>query len=147
MMIEESVLINASRDQVWQSFTDLTCWDDWSRTARKVSPESCKMEEGIRFRFRLRPFVVPVDIMPVIDEIVPFERVVWSGSKFGIASRHEFLFQQAGNGVLVTSREKLIGLPLVLGGRRFTERTVRRLTIRMLRELKAACEQGPEQPA
>jgi ligand-binding SRPBCC domain-containing protein len=147
MMIEESVLINAGMDQVWRSFTDLTCWDAWSRTARKVSPESCTMEQGTRFRFRLRPFVVPVDIMPVIDEIVPHERVVWSGSKYGISSRHEFLFQQAGNGVLVTSREKLIGLPLVLGGRRFTERTVRNLTVRMLRELKAACEQDPVQPS
>lgn len=142
-MIEESVLISAGMEQVWKAFTDFTSWADWNRTARNISPANCSMEEGGRFRFRLRPFVVPIDIAPVIDAIVPHERVVWTGSKYGISSRHEFLFQQVGNGVLVTSREKLVGLPLVLGGRTLTERTVRKLTIRMLRELKAACEHDP----
>jgi hypothetical protein len=140
MVIEETVLINAGIERVWKTFTDLTCWSDWNRTARDIVSESGKMEQGRPFRFCLRPFVVPVRIDPVIDEIVPYDRVVWSGRKYGIASRHEFLFQQEADGVLVTSREKLIGLPLVMGGRAFTERLVRELTVSMLKELKEAAE-------
>jgi uncharacterized protein YndB with AHSA1/START domain len=140
MVIEESVFINADRKRVWKTFTDLTCWAEWNRTARDIVSRSSTMEQGSRFRFCLRPFAIPIHIDPVIDEIVPYDRVVWSGRKYGIASRHEFLFRQQADGVLITSRERLIGLPLVLGGRAFTEKVVRELTVSMLEELREAAE-------
>jgi hypothetical protein len=141
MVIEESVLIEAGMDRVWRIFTDLACWRDWNRTARQVSSVSGRIEEGERFRFRLRPFNLPVNIDPVIDEVVEHERVVWSGSRFGIYSRHEFLFRQIDGGVLVTSREEFRGIPLRMGGRPLTGKVARGLVVKMLQELKKACEE------
>jgi hypothetical protein len=83
---------------------------------------------------------VPITIEPKIEEVVPHEKVVWSGGRFGISSRHEFLFKQVKDGVLVTSREQFRGLSLLLGGKPFTKKISRDLVVLMLQELKKACE-------
>ncbi len=140
MVIEESVLINAELKKIWKTFTDLTCWADWNTVASKAASDSGRLEEGEKFTFCLRPFSVPIMIEPKIEEVIPREKVVWTGTKFGIFSRHEFLFQQAANGVLVTSRETFRGLPLLFGGFSFPESTVRELTTGMLNDLKKAAE-------
>lgn len=140
MLIEEAVLINADRKRIWETFTDLTCWADWNSVARNAASGSGGIEQDGTITFCLRPFSVPLMIEPRIDMLVPGEKVVWSASKFGIVARHEFLFQQAANGVLVTSRESFRGLPLLFGGVAFPERTVRQLTQTMLQDLKRAAE-------
>jgi hypothetical protein len=142
MVIEESVLINADLRAIWKTFTDLTCWADWNTVATGVASGSGRFEEGEKFTFCLRPFSVPIVIEPKIEEVVPREHVVWTGTKFGIFSRHKFLFQQVANGVLVTSIETFRGLPLMLGGLTFPESTVRELTAGMLNDLKKAAEKN-----
>ncbi len=142
MVIEESVLINADIEKIWKTFTDLTCWAEWNTVARNAVSDSGLLEKGERFSFCLRPFSVPITLQPKIEEVVPARRVVWSGSKFGIFSRHEFLFQQIDDSVLVMSSETFHGLPLLFGGKHLTESTVRKLTIAMLNDLKKACEPG-----
>jgi hypothetical protein len=141
MLIEESILIKADIKKIWKTFTDLTCWADWNTVARDAVSDSGSLEKGDRFTFCIRPFSVPITLKPRIEEVVPARRVVWSGSKFGIFSRHEFLFQQVRGGVLVTSKEAMRGLLLHYGGQAFTKVTVRKLTIAMLNDLKDACEQ------
>jgi len=140
MIIEESVLINGDLKSIWKTFTDLTCWAEWNTVATGASSDSGHIEEGGEFTFCLRPFSVPIMIEPKIEEVLPQEKVVWTGTKFGIFSRHEFLFQQIANGVLVTSRETFRGLPLLFGGLTFPESTVRELTVGMLNDLKKAAE-------
>jgi len=142
MVIEESILINADLRKIWKTFTDLTCWADWNTVAIGAESVSGRLEEGERFTFCLRPFSVQILIEPKIEEVVPREKVVWTGTKFGIFSRHEFLFQQVANGVLVTSRETFRGLPLLFGGLTFPEDTVRELTTDMLNDLKKAAEKS-----
>jgi hypothetical protein len=143
MIIEESVLINAALKDIWKTFIDLTCWADWNTVASKAASNSGRIEEGERLSFSLRPVSVPISIEAKIEEVVPREKVVWTGTKFGIFSRHEFLFQQVANGVLVTSREAFRGLPLLFGGITFPESTVRELTVGMLNDLKKAAEKTP----
>jgi len=140
MVIEEAVLINADINKIWKTFTDLTCWADWNSVARDAASDSGGLREGERFSFCLRPFSVPITLKPKIEEVVPAQRIVWTGSRFGIFSRHEYHFQQVGAGVLVTSRETLRGLALLLGGQAFTEGTTRKLNIAMLNDLKKVCE-------
>ena len=140
MVIEEAVLINADINKIWKTFTDLTCWADWNSVARDAASDSGGLREGERFSFCLRPFSVPITLKPKIEEVVPAQRVVWTGSKFGILSRHEFLFHQLTDGVLVTSRKVLRGLRLLFGGHAFTKGMVRKLNIAMLNDLKNACE-------
>lgn len=140
MVIEESVLINADIKKIWKTFTDLTCWAEWNTVARDALSDSGNLEKGDRFTFCIRPFSVPITLKPRIEEVVPAQRVVWTESKFGVFSRHEFLFQQIDDSVLIMSSETFHGLPLIFGGRHFTEGTVRKLTVAMLNDLKKACE-------
>jgi hypothetical protein len=140
MVIEEAILISADLGRIWQTFMDLTCWANWNTVATDAASDSGSLEQGKTFTFCLRPFSVPIMIEPKIEEIVPREKVVWSGGRFGITSRHEFLFQKVANGVLVTSREIFRGLPLRLGGKGITEKISRDLVARMLQQLKKACE-------
>lgn len=140
MVIEESIFIHADIDTIWKTFTDLTCWADWNKVVRDVMSDSGRLTEGERFTCCIRPFLVPITLNPRIESVVPAQSIVWTGSKFGIFSRHEFLFQQLTNGVKVTSREVLRGLRLLFAGTVFTEGLVRRLNIEMLNDLKNACE-------
>jgi hypothetical protein len=140
MVIEESILINADLAKIWKTFTDLTCWADWNTVTTDAASGSGRLEEGEKFTFCLRPFSLPITVEPKIEEVVPLKKVVWSGARFGISSRHEFLFQQAKSGVLVTSREQFSGLPLLLGGKPLTEKISRDLVVLMLLQLKKACE-------
>ena len=142
MLIEESVLINADLKDIWNTFTDLTCWADWNTVACNAASLTGRIEEGERFTFCLRPFDLLIVINPKVEEVLPREKVVWTGTKFGIFSRHEFLFQQVANGVLVTSREAFRGPPLIFGGLTFPEGMVRKLTVGMLNDLKKAAEKA-----
>ena len=94
MVIEEAVLL-AYLPKIWKTFRDLTCRARHTVTTDTTSG-SGRLEEGYAFTFCLRPFSVPITIEPKIEEVDPREKVVWSGGRFGITSRHEFLFQQAG---------------------------------------------------
>ena len=140
MIIEESVLINADIKTIWKTCTDLTCWADWTSVTTNAASGSGHLEEGEKFTFCLRPFDLSITVEPKIEEVVPHEKVVWSGARFGISSRHEFLFQQDANGVLVTSRETFRGVQLLLARRTFPRKTIRELTINMLQDLKRAAE-------
>jgi hypothetical protein len=140
MIIEEAIVINADMGKIWQTFMDVTCWAGWNIVATNAASDSGRLEEGSTFTFCLRPFSVPITVKPKIEEVVPREKVVWSGGRFGISSRHEFSFQQVADGVLVTSREIFRGLPLLLGGKRITEKVSRDLVVQMLQQLKQACE-------
>ncbi len=142
MIIEETILINADIKRIWKTFTDLTRWADWNTAATDAASDSGRIEEGEKFTFCLRVFTVPIVLEPEVEEVVPHEKVVWSGAMSGISSRHEFLFQQVANGVLVTSRESFRGLPLLFGNLAFPKGKVRELTVGMLRDLKTAAEKN-----
>jgi uncharacterized protein YndB with AHSA1/START domain len=140
MLIEEYVFIDAPLKKVWDTFTDLTCWKDWSTVMSNVSSEAALLTEGKRFRFCIRPFDIPVNIEPIVEEIIPGLRIVWSGRKHGITARHEFTFQVKKEGVLLTSRETFSGAILKPLKFFFPKRKIRELSILMLHDIKAAAE-------
>jgi len=143
MVIEESIIINASLEKVWDIFTDLTCWKNWCSVIDDVTADVMRLEEGNSFKCCIRPFDIPMDLEPLVEEIVPMQRIVWSGKKHGISARHEFAFQINSSGVLLTSREVFSGLfmsPLRL---LFPKKKLQELSETMLREIKTAAERGP----
>lgn len=141
MIIEETVLIQADMGKVWETFTDLTCWQDWSRTLTPMpGGETRRLERGRRFRFCIRPFAFPVHLEPLVEEVVPLERIVWSGAKYGVSARHEFSFRETADGVLLRSRETFSGALIPVLTMLFSKRRVRDITTGMLRELKKAAE-------
>ncbi|MBI5664262.1 MAG: SRPBCC domain-containing protein [Nitrospirae bacterium] len=143
MVIEESIIINAPIEKVWDIFTDLTCWKDWCSVIEDVSTDVTRLEEGNSFKCCIRPFDIPMDLEPFVEEIILRERIVWSGKKHGISARHEFSFQVNAGQVNLTSRESFSGLFLGTLRFMFPEKKLQELSGKMLREIKAAAETAP----
>lgn len=140
MIIEHSITIKADMETVWNIFTDLTCWQDWNRVINDISSDHDRLTEGKQFRFCVRPFNLPVYIEPVVNEIIPKQKVVWSGNKHGIRARHEFIFFRDENAVHLTSREEF---RVNFVSRLYFHITIKKLhqmSIEMLQQLKDVSE-------
>ena len=142
--IDEQIHVAAPLERVWQTFTDLTCWQDWNSVLTQVEPKGeAYLLPGGRFRCCIRPYAVPVFFEARIEEVVPLKRVLWTARRLGLQGRHEFLFEPEADGVRVVSREVLTGFPVLLGGLFFPVGRFKRITSTFLRELKAGAEQSP----
>lgn len=143
--IEEHISVAAPLDRVWETFIDLTCWQDWNSVLTNVEAtgEACLLAAG-SFRCCIRPYAVPVFFEARVEEVLPRRKVLWTAKRFGLRGRHEFLFDPEGDGVLVVSREVLTGFPVVLGGLFFPVGRFKRITSTFLRELKEGAEQPLE---
>jgi uncharacterized protein YndB with AHSA1/START domain len=141
VVIEETVVIHADVEKVWDTFTDLSYWKNWNTALEDVKPSTGKISEGRHLSCRMRPFAFPLHFDPVIREVVRPERVVWSGGKYGIRARHEFIFKKTDGDTTVTSRETFRGLPVIFQGLFFPAGRIRELTVIMLRDLKRAAEE------
>jgi uncharacterized protein YndB with AHSA1/START domain len=142
MQIEHTVQIEADIDTVWNIFTDLTCWKEWSTVLGSTSSELNTLTEGKRFKFCLRPFALPVHVEPVVEEVVPGKRIVWSGEKYGIHARHEFIFNESNMKVQVLSREIFRAGVIRRVLFQFSKGKLHQLSVRMLNELKEAAEKA-----
>lgn len=140
MIIEKSVLIHAPLEKVWNTFTDLTCWKDWCSVMDNVSSHTEQLTEGRQFKFCIRPFNLPVNIEPHVEEMLFQKRIVWSGKKNGVLARHEFTFQKQHDGILLISRETFSGIVLQFSRFLFPRKKLQKLTLSMLNDLKKAAE-------
>jgi hypothetical protein len=142
MVIEESVLIHAPLEKVWETFTDLARYRAWNTVMENPAFDVPQMRQGMGFRCSLRPFVFPVSIEPFVEELIPLKKIVMTGSKFCITARHEFLFEKSEEGVSVTSRESFGGITFVVFGFAFPGWRIRELTMDLLRDLKEEAERS-----
>ncbi len=127
--------------KVWETFTDITCWDDWNSVLKNVSPDRAEvLSEGGRVRFCIYPFKFPVYFEPVIEEIVTNKKIVWTSGKFGVIARHEFIFKELEGGVRVISKESFRGISLKTMSFLFPRARLKELTVSFLRDLKKAAE-------
>ncbi len=141
MVIEESIVIHASPQKVWQTFTGITCWKNWNTVLKNVSPDKAEiLTEGGKVRFCIYPFSFPVYFEPLIEKVVPLKKVIWSSGVYGVSARHEFIFEDVRNGMLVKSREVFKGFPVKALRFLFPEWRLRELTVTFLQDLKKAAE-------
>jgi hypothetical protein len=106
MIIKESITIHAPLAAVWNTLTDISRWNEWNTVLTNCSDAGTAcLSPDARCTWCIRPFVFSVYFTPVIEELVPHERIVWRARKFGIAARHEFFFTQEGGSVRVESKE------------------------------------------
>jgi hypothetical protein len=141
MIIEDSVTIHAPLEKVWETFTDITCWDNWSTVLKNASRDKAEvLAKGGNVRFCIYPFKIPVYFEPIIEEILPNKKIVWTSGKFGIIARHEFIFKEAGKGVLVISKESFRGVSVKTLSFLFPQSRLKKLTTSFLRDLKKAAE-------
>ena len=140
MVIEESILIHAKMDKVWDTFTNLTCWKDWNTVMRNVtSGEDC-LSHGGEISCFFHPFFLPIKAKIQIEEVIPHKSIVWSAKKKGFSARNKFSFQSNERGIIVTSRETYSG-PLVKSfGFLLPKGKMQTLIKTFLKDLKTASE-------
>jgi hypothetical protein len=140
MVIQESVLIHAKMDKVWETFTDLTSWKDWNTVMRDIcSVEKC-LSHGGKILCSFRPFLLPIKATIRVEEVKTHERIVWFAKKKRLSARNKFSFQSNEKGVIVTSRETFSG-PLVKSlSFLLPKRKMRTLIKTFLKDLKTASE-------
>lgn len=97
--LEAARHVRAPRLRAWAAFCRLTGWQEWTAGALEAS---------------LRPLGLPLPLRITVEEADLGRRVVWRGRGLGIASRHEFVFEDLGAGCRVTSRESLAGWMLLV---------------------------------
>jgi hypothetical protein len=140
MIIKATVTIHAPLERDWDTFTDLTCWEDWSTVLSNVTAETDRLTKGKKFKFCIRPFDIPVNLEPTVKEVVPLKRIVWVGKKHGISAKHEFTFERQDGAVLLESRETFTGIMMRPLGYIFPKQKLEELSVLMLEEIKKAAE-------
>jgi len=142
MLIEEVIAIDAPIEKVWNTFTDLTCWMRWNTVLRNARSRERCLSSGEEVKCCLYPFLFPITVNLRIEELIPHELIVWSARKKGLYARHEFIFGKKNDSVLVTSREAFTGLFSTASGALLPKRRMQTLTIRFLKDLRKASEEG-----
>ena len=139
--IEETVLIEATRDVAWGAFTDLTCWADWNSVLTEVRPaaDAC-LVTGSGFSCCLRPFAVTIPFEVRVEFVEPPSRLLWVADRWGVRGDHWYYFREIEGVTLCESVEDLSGPTVTLAGPFFPLWRFRELTRRFLVDLKAEAE-------
>jgi hypothetical protein len=140
MIIREFLKIHAPVEKVWNTFTDLTRWNDWNTVMSDIVCDDRRLVNGKDIRCYFRPFLFPIEVSIKIHEVVPFHRVVWSAQKKGLFAFHEFFFEEKEKGTIVTSKETFSGVLSSAGGFLLPVKKMRDLTKTFLKDLKKASE-------
>ena len=140
MVIEESILINAKMDKVWETFIDLTCWKDWNTVMRNVSSVEKYLSHGGKISCSFRPFLLPIKATIRVEDVIPLKHIVWCANKKGLSARNKFTFQSNERGVVVTSKETFSGTLVRFLVFLLSKRKMRTLIKTFLRDLKNASE-------
>jgi len=140
MIMEESVLIHAPLEKVWDVFVSFSCWADWNRVLTDIRSQSASLTDGQGFSCSIGPYLFPISISPVVTSVEPRRKIVWTASMYGISSVHEFFFDETSEGVVIVSRERFTGIPLLFGFGRFMSDKIRQMTVSFLDGLRMAAE-------
>lgn len=140
MLIKETIKIQATMEKVWNTFTDLTRWNEWNTVMSDVVCDDKCLLNGKDITCCFRPFLFPVRVNIKIHEVVPFQLVAWSAQKKGLFAFHEFFFHKEENGVTVTSKETFSGVLSGAAGFLLPMKRMRELTKTFLKDLKKASE-------
>jgi hypothetical protein len=141
MIIEETVEINAPLPVVWRVFSTMENWQSWNTVCENcciVSGEG--MAQDTCFTFQMRPYYLPIKVMPTITKCEPGKEVIWEGSRFGVRAVHSFTFEEREDVVLLTSSESFRGPLLWLSKLIFIPKRLHRLTQELMASIKDQAE-------
>jgi hypothetical protein len=141
MVIQEKIEIAAPLNQVWQVFSTLADWGAWNTVCQDCCIiEGEGMASGTCFSFTLRPYYLPIKIVPQITRCEAGRKVVWEGRRLGIHAVHHFDFEEVDGKVIVTSTEQFGGPFFFLSRLLFIPQQLHRLSQKLLADMKQAAE-------
>jgi hypothetical protein len=141
MVIQEKIEIAAPLNTVWQVFAALSDWHTWNSVCQDCCIlEGPEMAPGTCFSFTLRPYHLPIKIIPKITRCEAEREVVWEGKRLGIHAVHRFDFEEVDGKVIVTSTEQFGGPLFFLSRLLFIPRQLHHLSQKLLADIKQAAE-------
>lgn len=107
VLTNEEVIINAPLIDVWNIHTDISNWSDWND---EISASRIDAPPAIGKTFTWT--ISGMEISSTISELIPGQKIAWSGTVNGVLGIHVWLFRDVGDGVLVSTAESLEGEPI-----------------------------------
>jgi hypothetical protein len=141
MIIEESVEIQAPLPVVWRVFSTMEDWQSWNTVCENcciISGDG--MAQDTCFTFQMRPYYLPIKVMPTITKCEPGKEVVWEGRRLGVHAVHRFFFEEKEKFVKLTSSEVFSGPLLWLSKLIFIPKRLHRLTRQLMSSIKNQAE-------
>ncbi|MEO6392008.1 MAG: SRPBCC family protein [Pyrinomonadaceae bacterium] len=107
VITQDEIVIAAPVEAVWGRLTDIDTWTEWN-------PEiaSAKLDDPLAVGSVFRWTTVGMDIASTIGELVPHQRIAWSGLAQGIMGIHVWNFTAVDGGTLVQTEESWEGKPV-----------------------------------
>jgi uncharacterized protein YndB with AHSA1/START domain len=108
VITRDEILIKAPLTKVWNMFTNIKHWPRWNKDITDASAPPT-LAVGKPFRWS----TAGMNITSTIGELIPEQRIGWSGPVQGILGIHVWSFLLVEDGVLVKTAESREGEPVL----------------------------------
>lgn len=138
--MESQTKINANMEVVWEVFTDIKNWTNWSPTTLEVWDVSENIWElSSKFSFRLKMAGVGVPFTVDVCKSIEKNTIAWKSTIFTVTAVRTYTFEEIENAVLVKDHKQFKSsiFPIWLF---YPRPIIRSMTERWLKEFKLECE-------
>jgi uncharacterized protein YndB with AHSA1/START domain len=104
MVARKEIFVNASPEAVWKIQSNINGWRDWQTDITKSQLDG-ELKPNAIFKWTSGGFAVT----STIQEVVPQQRLAWSGKALGSFAKHIWMFKPQDGGTLVTTEESMEG--------------------------------------
>ncbi len=134
VITRDEIVIAAPLSSVWDLFTDISSWTGWYKEI-----DSARLDAPLAVGAVFNWTTAGLNIASTVGELIPQQRIAWSGTVQGIVGIHVWRFIPAEDGVLVQTEESWDGEP-VRQQRNFTQQALDQSIRSWLESLKRAAE-------
>jgi Polyketide cyclase / dehydrase and lipid transport. len=104
VITNDEIIINAPLIDVWNIHIDINRWSEWSN---EISASKIDALPAIGKTFTWT--INGMEVTSTISELIPGQKLAWSGTINGVLGIHVWLFRDMDDGVLVSTAESLDG--------------------------------------
>ena len=101
LVARKQVFIQAPLEAVWKIQSNINGWKDWQTDIGKSQLDGA-LEPSAVFKWTSGGFAVTA----TVQEVVPQQRLAWSGKALGSIAKHIWTFTPQNGGTLVTTEAK-----------------------------------------
>lgn len=104
VIAHHEIVINGSREKIWQILTDINHWNLWYPNISESKLEGL-FEPNSIFRWKSGG----ATIISTLEEVEPQYRISWTGKAIGTQAIHVWILEPHEKGVLVKTEESFEG--------------------------------------
>jgi uncharacterized protein YndB with AHSA1/START domain len=104
LVARKELFIHASPQAVWDVQSDVNAWKDWQPDISRSQLIGALATDSV-FKWTSGGFAVT----STLQEVVPQQRIAWTGQALGSKARHIWIFKPENGGTLVITEESMEG--------------------------------------